>query len=78
MDATAKAITALLLENWPNLYCYPCLATKLQVTERKARNGAQALILLPGFYTRRLRCANCGRVDDLLQKLLDPRPGAAR
>jgi hypothetical protein len=70
MDATAKAITALLLGNWPNPYCYPCLAAKLRVTEREAHRGAQALILLPGFQTRRLRCGRCGQVDDLLQKQL--------
>jgi hypothetical protein len=70
MDATARAITALLLENWPNPYCYPCLAAKLKVTEKEAREGAQALILLPGFQIRRLRCGRCARVDDLLLNLL--------
>lgn len=70
MDATATAIAALLLENWPNPYCYPCLAKKLQVTEREASKGAQTLILLPGFHMRRLRCGRCGRVDDMLQKVL--------
>jgi hypothetical protein len=70
MDPTAQAITALLLENWPNPYCYPCLAAKLRVTEREAHKGAQALILLRGFQIRRLRCGRCGQVDDLLQKLL--------
>jgi hypothetical protein len=70
MDATAKAITALLLENWPNPYCFPCLAAKLKTTEKEARDGAQALILLPGFQIRRLRCGRCGQVDDLLQKVL--------
>jgi hypothetical protein len=64
------AITALLLVNWPNPYCYPCLAAKLQVTEREAHKGGQALILLPGFHIRRLRCGRCGQVDDLLQKVL--------
>lgn len=71
MDATAKAITVLLLENRPNLYCcYPCLAAKLRVTEREARKGAEALILVRGFRISRLRCGRCGQVDDLLQKLL--------
>jgi len=70
MDATAKAITALLLENWPNPYCYPCLDAKLRVTEREARKGAEALILVRGFRISRLRCGRCGQVDDLLQKLL--------
>jgi hypothetical protein len=69
MDATAKAITALLLENWPNPYCYSCLAIKLQVSEREVRESAQALVLVSAVRIRRLRCANCGRVDDLLQKL---------
>jgi hypothetical protein len=70
MDTTATAITALLLENWPNPYCYACLAKKLQVTEREALRGARALLLLPGFQIRRLRCGRCAQVDDLLQKVL--------
>jgi hypothetical protein len=73
MNATGQAITALLLENWPNPYCYPCLAAKLRVTEREAHKGAQALILVPGFHIRRLRCGRCARVDDLLQKALSAR-----
>jgi hypothetical protein len=67
MDATAKAITALLLENWPNPYCYSRLAIKLQVSDREVRESA--LVLVSAVQIRRLRCANCGRVDDLLQKL---------
>ncbi len=70
MDTTTTAITALLLENWPNPYCFPCLAAKLKITERQAHEGAQALILLPGFHIRRLRCGRCARIDDLLQKVL--------
>jgi hypothetical protein len=67
MDATAKAISAFLLENWPNIYCFPCLAVKVQVTEKEAREGAQALILLAEFRMARSRCVNCGRQDDLIQ-----------
>jgi hypothetical protein len=70
MDATAKAIAALLLENWPNPYCYSCIAVTLQVTERDVRESAQALVLHSGIEVRRLRCARCGRIDDLLQKLV--------
>lgn len=67
MDAPAKAITALLLENWPNTYCYPCLAGKLKLVEKEIRDGAQALALLPEFRILRLRCAECGRQGEVLQ-----------
>jgi biotin operon repressor len=70
MDATARAITALLLENWPNTYCYPCLAAKLQIAEKNVREAAQELALLHGFQIRHLRCAQCGRLDNLLHKVL--------
>jgi hypothetical protein len=69
MGETATAITALLLENWPNTYCSPCLAAKLKLTEKEIYDGAQALVLLRECQIWRLRCARCGRSDDLLRKL---------
>jgi hypothetical protein len=69
MDPTAKAITALLLKNWPNTYCYPCLAIKLHIVQNEIRGAAQAVVSLPEFQLTRRRCARCGREDELLQTL---------
>jgi hypothetical protein len=67
LDPTANAMAALLLDNAPNSYCYPCLASKFRVTEKEVRDAAQALVILVGFQVTRLRCANCGADGDLLQ-----------
>jgi hypothetical protein len=68
MNATSKAIAALLLENVPRVYCYPCLAAKVGVTEKHhIRGAAQHLVLRSGFQIRRLRCATCGAKGDFLR-----------
>jgi hypothetical protein len=66
MDAT-EALAGLLLDSAPNNYCYLCLAAKLRLSEKAVRDAAQPRVLLKGFHVRRLRCAHCGREDDLLQ-----------
>lgn len=74
MTPPLNAITALLLDDVPNTYCYPCLAFKLQVTEKEARRAAEPMVLLDGFQLRSLRCADC-REDDLLQLPETPTSG---
>jgi hypothetical protein len=78
MTPPLNAIAALLLDDVPNTYCYPCLAFKLQVTEEEARRAAEPLVLLDGFQINPLRCADCGREDDLLQLPSDPPTVAIR
>jgi hypothetical protein len=68
MDETAMAIARFLLEDWPNTYCYLCLAIRLQVTETRVRDSLRPMVLLSHFLrVRHLRCSNCGRLGDLLQ-----------
>jgi hypothetical protein len=67
MNPTATAIAALLLENVPNTYCYPCLTAKLQLTDKHdIRAAAHHLVLQSHFEIRRLRCATCGAEGDFL------------
>ena len=62
----AGRIAALIVEGRPDLWCYGCLASKVGVSEKDARDGAQALLTRPGWILIRRSCASCGRQDDLL------------
>jgi hypothetical protein len=63
---STNAVLKLLLDNWPDVYCYPCLARLLKLTEKDVRDAAMALALRLEFRLILSRCVECGREDESL------------
>jgi hypothetical protein len=67
MTDTSNEIAGLLLDNVRNSYCFPCLAGKLGISEKQARDSAQPLVVRSGFRITRAHCADCRAESELLQ-----------
>lgn len=61
-------MAALLLQDWPDAYCYVCLSSKLRLAEPLIRDAAQVLLITrPEFRVQRRFCTECGRLTDVLE-----------
>jgi hypothetical protein len=64
---TPRDIATILLRNRPRVYCCPCLAQMLTISERPLREAAQMLVLQAQARLKPGDCASCGRQTDTLQ-----------
>jgi hypothetical protein len=67
MSDTAERLAALIEDSYPYVFCYACLGTKLNESDRDLRNAAQVVMIArKAFLVSRRVCRTCGITADLL------------
>ena len=66
MVTTAKLVARAVLQNAPDVRCFPCLSSQVGVSEKDAREAAQVLVVLDEFFIAHRVCRICFRTDGML------------
>jgi hypothetical protein len=66
MLTTAELVARAVLQNSPNVRCFPCLSSQVGVSEKDAREAAQLLVVREEFFVTWRVCQICGCTDAVL------------